>query len=165
MSDAILYKIQCFKKIFIKTEKFVFRHIKCLYYYVKVILRIILTVKNVRQRQSVMRSILILVFLLVGCGTKPNVIDKKQSIENDLLIDVRSKEEFESESLKRSIHVPHDRIGNEIEKFTKDKNTKIVLFCRSGARAGKARQTLIDMGYLNVINIGGYSEAKEKYPD
>lgn len=105
-------------------------------------------------------------FLLVGCGTKPNTVnDKNQLIENVLLIDVRSKEEFESEPLKRAIHIPHDQIGKEIEKFAKDKNTKIVLFCRSGARAGKARQTLIDLGYLNVNNLGGYSTAKEKYPD
>jgi phage shock protein E len=104
--------------------------------------------------------------LFGGCGTKPNTHKENKQVEQPLLlIDVRSKEEFASEHLNRSIHIPHEQIGQEIEKFAKDKNTKIVLFCRSGARASIALQTLNQMGYLNVTNIGGFSTAKEKYPD
>jgi phage shock protein E len=39
-------------------------------------------------------------------------------------------------------------------------DTKIILYCRSGNRAGKAKIMLNDLGYINVINAGSLLEAK-----
>ena len=38
---------------------------------------------------------------------------------------------------------------------------KIYLFCRSGVRSENAKNILVDAGYTNVFNIGGFKEASE----
>ena len=38
---------------------------------------------------------------------------------------------------------------------------KIILYCRSGNRAGKSMKILTNLGYTNVINAGGLQSAKE----
>jgi phage shock protein E len=37
-------------------------------------------------------------------------------------------------------------------------DTPIIVYCKSGRRAAKAKQTLIEMGFTNVMNAGGYSD-------
>ena len=48
------------------------------------------------------------------------------------------------------------------ERFVPDnvdkKTVTIVVYCRPGRRAAKAKQTLVDKGYTHVLNAGGYSD-------
>jgi phage shock protein E len=39
-----------------------------------------------------------------------------------------------------------------------DKNAPILLYCRTGRRAIKAREILKNSGYTNVMNAGGYDD-------
>lgn len=39
-----------------------------------------------------------------------------------------------------------------------DKNTPIILYCKSGRRAGKAKHILIQQGYTSVLNAGGFKD-------
>ena len=81
-------------------------------------------------------------------------------IANDYyLIDVRTPEEFKSGYLEDAINIEWQNIKN-LNKEIK-KNDKIYLYCRSGNRSGKAKEILINLGYKNVINIGGLKEASE----
>ena len=57
--------------------------------------------------------------------------------------------------------MPHDDIGGMIEAKVPDKSTTIMLYCRSGHRAGIARKTLVAMNYANVENLGGMTAAAE----
>ncbi|MOA65778.1 Thiosulfate sulfurtransferase PspE precursor [compost metagenome] len=41
-----------------------------------------------------------------------------------------------------------------------DKNTPIVLYCRSGRRSAIAKDSLAQLGYRNLINAGGYDQLK-----
>ena len=43
-----------------------------------------------------------------------------------------------------------------------DKSTPIMLYCRSGHRAGLARKTLAAMSYTNVKNLGGMQTAADR---
>ena len=81
----------------------------------------------------------------------------------ELIIDVRSEEEWESGHLSQAIHIPHTEIADKIHQHTTDKNAKIVLYCAVGGRAGKAKDTLEEMGFVNVENAGGYDDVKERY--
>ena len=81
-------------------------------------------------------------------------------IANDYyLIDVRTQEEFKSGYIEDAINIEWQNIKNLSKEIKKD--DKIYLYCRSGNRSGKATDILINLGYMNVKNIGGLKEASE----
>jgi phage shock protein E len=44
------------------------------------------------------------------------------------------------------------------EKFVPNKDDTVVIYCRSGRRAGKAKEVLESHGYSHVLNAGGYDD-------
>jgi phage shock protein E len=78
-----------------------------------------------------------------------------------IIIDTRSPEEYAGGHLEGAFLMPHDDIGGMIEAKVPDKSTTIMLYCRSGHRAGIARKTLVAMNYANVENLGGMTAAAE----
>jgi thiosulfate:glutathione sulfurtransferase len=82
------------------------------------------------------------------------------------LIDVRGVEESKDTLIPTAVVIPlpdFADVGNlsneEFEskyKFSKPQaDEKIIIYCRSGARAGKACETLIQLGYKDVSNYKG----------
>lgn len=82
--------------------------------------------------------------------------------QTGLLIDVRTAEEFQSGHLNRAVNLPLEYISADIGRFAADKTTPIRLYCRSGRRAEAALQTLKEMGYTNVRNLGAYEDLKAR---
>jgi len=76
-------------------------------------------------------------------------------------IDVRTPQEYSSGHLDGATNIPHTEIGDQIASVTEDKSAPIKLYCRSGGRAGMAKEKLEEMGYTNVENVGGLDDAKE----
>lgn len=72
-----------------------------------------------------------------------------------LLIDVRSKQEYQEGHLNGAICIPDYEIVAEAPKIIPDKNKAIILYCQSGARSKKATEMLENMGYSNVVNVAG----------
>lgn len=85
--------------------------------------------------------------------------------EDAVIIDVRSEGEWNQGHLSRAQRVNWDEISNEITKIAPDKNEKIILYCRSGNRAGKAMKALANMGYKDLTNAGGLESAKNLLGD
>lgn len=81
-----------------------------------------------------------------------------------VIIDVRSESEFNSGHVQGALLMPYDRIGSLIGNQVSDKETDIILYCRSGRRAGIAKKTLESLGYTSVTNAGGLNDMKGKYP-
>jgi phage shock protein E len=75
-------------------------------------------------------------------------------------IDVRTAQEYASEHVEGAVNIPHDVIDERISELTLDADTPIYVYCRSGGRAGLAADTLAEMGYTEVINLGSLEEAK-----
>ncbi len=71
-----------------------------------------------------------------------------------LVIDVRSKQEFDSGHLSMAKLIPLNDINSKIKKLGKDLDRPIVVYCQTGARAGAAKSTLVRAGFSNVINGG-----------
>ena len=92
---------------------------------------------------------------ILGCCTD-------DYLPNGIVIDVRSKGEYDSGHVLDSINIPHYEIRNKIGEFVKDKNTPINVYCAAGSRSSSAKSVLIDLGYANVANLGGYSDAVKK---
>ena len=74
-----------------------------------------------------------------------------------LIIDVRTQEEFQSGHIENASNIQWQNIAIIQEKITKDR--KIYLYCRSGNRSQKATDILIELGFRDVLNIGGLEEA------
>ena len=84
------------------------------------------------------------------------LIETKKIGEDFYLIDVRTKEEYEAGHIPGAELVPYNEIG---DKFSlEEKDSLIILYCRSGNRANTALRTLSEMGYVRVYNFGGLSK-------
>ena len=75
--------------------------------------------------------------------------------EKVLLLDIRSREEFELKGLEGSVNVPFDEIYTGLSKLPKDK--PVYVLCRTGDLSEEVAEILEDRGY-EVCNIdGGYA--------
>lgn len=88
----------------------------------------------------------------ITCAQKEELMD-----EGAILIDVRTAQEYAEGHLDKSINLTVDTIGVNIENLIKDKNTKIIVYCRSGNRSATALETLTNLGYKNVYDLGAMS--------
>ena len=75
-----------------------------------------------------------------------------------VLVDVRTKEEFEEERIPGAINLPNEEIGDEAPALLPDKDATILLYCRSGNRTKDAGRKLQDLGYTNVLDMGGIAD-------
>lgn len=77
-----------------------------------------------------------------------------------LLVDVRTAAEFKENHLDKALHIPYKEVIQTLKIKNISKEFPIVLYCRSGNRAGKAVKMLVKAGYSNVHNGGGISALK-----
>ena len=82
------------------------------------------------------------------------------SLNAEVIIDVRTIDEYNSGHIENSLNIEWQAIDEINESIAKDE--KIYLYCRSGNRSGKAKNILINMGYKDVINLGGINTAAKK---
>lgn len=70
-------------------------------------------------------------------------------------IDVRREEEWNEGHKPEALHFELSRIENgEVPPVPKDSD--IHVYCRSGGRAGRAKELLLKLGFENVVNDGGF---------
>lgn len=75
-------------------------------------------------------------------------------VDDAVLVDVRTKEEFEQGSIKDAINIAVDDLRDRHEEL--DPNKEIVVFCQVGQRGHTAARLLNQLGY-KVSNLsGGY---------
>lgn len=74
---------------------------------------------------------------------------------SDILLDIRSKEEFEKGFIPNAINIPIDELRDRISEL--DLNKNIYVYCLGGVRGYLAQQILKQNGYKKVLNLsGGY---------
>jgi len=72
-----------------------------------------------------------------------------------VLLDVRTPEEHRQVRIPGSILLPYDEIKLFAAEVLPDKESVILIYCRSGRRSIIAAEALISLGYKNVKNLGG----------
>ncbi len=75
-------------------------------------------------------------------------------------VDVRSAEEHQQSHIAGDPRISHTDVVSELPALVPDKSTPVYLYCRSGRRAGIAKQALEEAGYQKVINAGGIDDAR-----
>ena len=78
-----------------------------------------------------------------------------------ILLDVRSREEFDERHVDGSINIPVRSLDKAGSRF-KDTATPFYVYCRSGIRSAMAAQILRRLGYSNVKDIGGILDYKDE---
>jgi phage shock protein E len=74
-----------------------------------------------------------------------------------MLIDVRTKEEFDAGHADGAVNLSLQDIDNGVNPDC-DTDEPLQLYCRSGGRSEMAKQILLSRGYSNVENLGGLSK-------
>lgn len=78
--------------------------------------------------------------------------------EEYILLDVRTKEEFDDGHIEGAILIPDFEIEERAETELPDKDALILVYCRSGRRSKNAASILAALGYTNVKEFGGIND-------
>lgn len=106
--------------------------------------------------------LMVLTISLAGCTIdsqwdRVSVDEFANAIENNpdgFLLDVRTTSEWSSDGyIEGAKLIPHSEIESRQDELPSDKDDLIMLYCRSGNRSQDAAQTLIDLGYSNIIEL------------
>ena len=96
---------------------------------------------------------------LFGIGSKTDYAQLVK--EGAIILDVRSKGEFESGHIRGSMNIPVDQLLHNLNKL-KDKSKPIITCCASGMRSSSAKNLLKSKGYSEVYNGGGWSSLQSR---
>lgn len=87
-------------------------------------------------------------------------IDLQEVISSGaVILDVRTKDEFQSGHVRNSINMPLDNLQPNLKKL--DKNKPIITCCASGARSASAERILKSNGFDKVYNGGSWQSLKK----
>lgn len=82
-----------------------------------------------------------------------------------LIIDVREESEvYDQGMIKNAIHIPRGLLEFKLmpdsptNPVTIGDETNILVYCAGGYRSALAAKTLIDLGFKNVFNLGGFKD-------
>ena len=82
-----------------------------------------------------------------------------------VIIDVREESEvFNFGLIKNAVHIPRGLIEFKLSPNSQNNpvlindNTNILVYCAGGYRSALAAKTLLDLGFKNVYNLGGFKE-------
>ena len=82
-----------------------------------------------------------------------------------VIIDVREESEVYNLGLiKNAVHIPRGLIEFKLSPNSQNNpvlindNTNILVYCAGGYRSALAAKSLLDLGFKNVYNLGGFQE-------
>ena len=115
-------------------------------------------------------SLLLLLFLLAGCTASNEQENSYRQISMDeavtmmeeesgyIILDVRTPEEYRERHIPNAINIPNETIGSEDIQELPDRDQLILVYCRSGNRSKQASGKLAELGYTNIVEIGGIND-------
>ena len=110
--------------------------------------------------------------MLTGCAGAGNQTNSYRQISIDeavammaeesgnIILDVRTPEEFAEKHIPNAINVPNENIGTDEISQLPNKDQLIMVYCRSGRRSKEASEKLVKLGYTNIVEFGGILDWK-----
>jgi len=84
---------------------------------------------------------------------------KQLAKDGALILDVRTKREFNAGHIDGAINIPVQVLDNHLEEI-KAYNKMIIAYCRSGRRSGKATN-ILNKAAIKTVNGGGFIALKK----
>ncbi|MFV0517209.1 MAG: rhodanese-like domain-containing protein [Aminipila sp.] len=76
-----------------------------------------------------------------------------------IILDVRTKDEYEEKHIPDSILFPNENINEEtVSQLDINTDSVILIYCRSGNRSKEAASKLAELGYQNLYDFGGIKD-------
>lgn len=112
---------------------------------------------NLQAKTYTLILLLITVLFLSACDSNAERIETAERAwgmidSGALVIDVRTSKEYAKGHLNDVLNIPYENTAELIKAIGSDKSRPVVLYCRSGGRAGVAQVELAKAGYTNVFN-------------
>ena len=120
------------------------------------------------------KGILLLVMLLAlgGCGTASqestagyqqiSVEEAKKMIDEldgEIILDVREQDEYDEKHIKDAVILSVGMIdADTAEGIIPEKESVVLVYCRSGNRSKTAAAALAELGYTQVYEFGGIKD-------
>ncbi|MCY2688254.1 rhodanese-like domain-containing protein [Salinimicrobium sp. TH3] len=96
---------------------------------------------------------------IFGLGPKTDYAQLLQ--QGAVIVDVRTKGEYNGGHIKGSKNIPLNSLGQNLKKVG-NKSKPVITCCASGMRSASAKTTLEMAGYTEVHNGGGWRNLQNK---
>lgn len=117
-----------------------------------------------RNSTAKMRFLLVPMFLLMnavwaatpGSMESAELADRLQNGAKPAVLDVRTATEFAGGHIAGAINVPHNQLADRLAELPFEKDSEVVVYCRSGGRAKLAADVLLGAGFESVRILNGH---------
>ena len=129
-------------------------------------------------RQLIFRLVLVALFVFLATVTaaransvgstitSAELVDLIRSGKAPIIIDVRTSKEYGSGHVPGAINIPHKELKDRLKEISDHKSKEIVIYCKSGRRAGIATKVLSEAGFSKLRELEGnmIKWKKDRYP-
>ena len=113
-----------------------------------------------------MLPVLLALLLLTGCGGGEKEASYQQISQEEakemmdtqevIILDVREQDEYDSGHIPDAVLLPVGTIDEDAAaEVIPEKDSTVLMYCRSGNRSKTASFTLAELGYTNIYEFGG----------
>jgi phage shock protein E len=121
------------------------------------------TMKNstlTKSKKSVVKLITYVCLFFVSAATMASTEISAEAMlamekSERLLLDVRTFEEYTNGHIPTAVNIPLNEIVTRLSRLSEFKDSPVVVYCRSGLRAGKAIAILEENIFTNVMHLEG----------
>lgn len=115
-------------------------------------------------------TLLVMIMILGGCGTEKQESGYQQITAEEaktmmeeqadaVILDVREQDEYDEKHIPGAVLLPVGTIDEETAAAAiPQKDTVVLVYCRSGNRSKTASTALAGLGYTQVYEFGGIND-------
>ena len=119
----------------------------------------------IRSPRSLAHSVTIALWFaaLVSCSpaavessiSQAELADRIATRTAPLILDVRTRSEFDSGHIPGAVHIPHTELSSRLGEVEAESDQEIVVYCEGGGRSMAAAFALRGAGFSTVLHLEG----------